>query len=269
MEFAPPPTQRFEADIGPEHLDRYARDGFLVIDRITSDEELEWLRGVYDTLLAMPTTGFLDGIFDLSRPYGDTTEPQLGQLLAPDRFVKLVHLTSFYQNAQRISSKLLKLPIPEMQTWCHLIFKGAMSPAETPWHQDEAYWEPTKRFHTLATWLPLDDVDTENGCLWYVPGSHRGEVRRHRHGGNDPAVHVLEFAEPADTSGAVPILLRAGGMTFHTPRTFHFSGVNRTNRIRRAWGTVFQSQPMLREAPAPHSWWHEGKAAHAERLKQR
>ena len=267
MEFAPPPTKRFEFDIGQAEVERYARDGFLVIDRITSDEELEWLRGIYDQLLAMPTTGFLDGMFDLSRPYGSTDSPQLGQLLAPDRFVTNLRETSYFRNAQRISSKLLSLPVPKLESWCHLIFKGPKSPAETPWHQDEAYWEPTKMYHTVATWLPLDDVDTENGCLWYVPGSHRGEVRPHRHGGNNPAVHVLEFAEPADTSAAQPIPLRAGGLTLHASRTFHFAGVNRTDRVRRAWGLVFQSAPMLRDEPVQHPWWFEGKAAHA-RAKQ-
>ena len=82
----PPPARRFEVDIGPDQLERYANDGFLVIERITSDEELEWLRGVYDALLAMPATGYLDGIFDLSRPYGSTAQPQLGQLLLPRTF---------------------------------------------------------------------------------------------------------------------------------------------------------------------------------------
>jgi hypothetical protein len=57
----------------------------------------------------------------------------------------------------------------------------------------------------------------------------------------------------------------AGGMTFHTSRTFHFAGVNRTARMRRAWGTAFQSEPILRDEPAPHQWWHDGKAAHAAR----
>ena len=269
MEFAPPPARRFEVDIGPDQVERYANDGFLVVERITSDEELEWLRGVYDALLAMPATGYLDGIFDLSRPYGSTAQPQLGQLLLPERFVTRIHETSFWQNARRISSRLLALPEPKLESWCHLIFKGANSPAETPWHQDEAYWDVHKKFHALATWLAIDDVDTNNGCLWYVPGSHRGDVKAHRHGGNDPAVHVLEFDEPADTSGAVPIPLEAGGMTFHTSRTFHFAGVNRTQRIRRAWGTAFQSEPIPRDEPAPHQWWHDGKAAHAARQPKR
>ena len=25
----------------------------------------------------------------------------------------------------------------------------------------------------LTAWIGLDDATTENGCLWYVPGSHR------------------------------------------------------------------------------------------------
>jgi len=269
MEFGAPPARELDVDIGDAEAAFYEENGFLAVARITTDEEVEWLRGVYDALLAMPATGYLDGMFDLSRPYGTTDMPKLGQLLLPERYVPQIQQTVMWRNARRIASRLLKVVEPKLESWCHLIFKDANSSAETPWHQDEAYWDVHKQFHALATWLPLDDVDTNNGCLWYVPGSHRGAVLPHRHGGNDPRVHVLEFNEPVDTSAGVPIPLAAGGMTFHQSRTFHYSGVNTTNRVRRAWGTAFQTEPVIRDTPVDHPWWHDGKKAHAEGLAKR
>ena len=41
------------------------------------------------------------------------------------------------------------------------------------WHQDYSYWTRTKPVAHLTCWIALDDVSLENGCLHYVPGSHR------------------------------------------------------------------------------------------------
>ena len=57
-----------------------------MLDRITTDEELEWLRATYDDVRrssavpASPTR-----VFDVARPYGSLDEPDLGQLLFPER----------------------------------------------------------------------------------------------------------------------------------------------------------------------------------------
>jgi hypothetical protein len=269
MDIRPVPTKPLDVDIGDREISFYAANGYLAVERVTTDEELEWLREVYDALLSMPPTGLLDGIFDLSRPYGTTDAPKLGQLLVPERLVPQIRSTVMWRNARRIASRLLAMPESKVESWGHLIFKGANSPEETPWHQDEAYWDVTKDYNALGTWLPLDDVDTDNGCLWFVPGSHRGEVLPHMHGGDNPAVHVLKFRNSVDTSAGVPVPLRAGGMSFHHARTHHYSGVNRTPRIRRAWANEFQTTPVARAVPKEFPWVAAGKKALAEAVEQR
>jgi hypothetical protein len=269
MEFRSLPAKEFEVDIGDAETDFYARNGYLAVQRVTTDEELEWLREVYDALLAMPPTGYLDGIFDLSRPYGTTDTPKLGQLLMPERIVPQIRQTVMWKNARRIASRLLRMPQAKIESWGHLIFKGANSLAETPWHQDEAYWDVTKDYNALGSWLALDKVDTNNGCLWFVPKSHYGDVLPHMHGGNDPKVHVLQFSEPVDTSAGIPVPLDAGGMTFHHARTHHYSGINKTDRVRRAWANEFQTTPVLRDKPKHYPWWEAGKSALAEEEAKR
>ena len=269
MEFGPLPTREFRVDITDRDVEFYATNGYLGVDRVTTDEELEWLRDVYDKLLTMPPTGMLDGIFDLSRPYGTTDTPKLGQLLVPERIVPQIRQTVMWRNARRIAARLLAISEAKTESWGHLIFKGAHSMAETPWHQDEAYWDVTKDYNALGSWLPLDDVDTENGCLWFVPKSHRGEVLPHMHGDNNPAVHVLKFRDAVDTREGVPVPLKAGGMTFHHARTHHYSGVNKTGRVRRAWANEFQTPPVARAVPKEFSWVAAGKKALAEETARR
>ncbi len=266
MEFAPLPKSDFEADIGPGEIAFYRENGFLAVPRVTDDAELEWLRDTYDRLLQMKPTGLLDGIFDLANPYGTTDTPKLGQLLQPERFVPQIRETRAWKNAHRISSKLLAQPIDKVVSWGHLIFKGVSSPEVTPWHQDEAYWDKTKDYDALGTWLALDKVDTGNGCLWFVPGSQRDDVHPHKHKNDDPSIHVLQFSGEHDTSRGVPVPLEAGGMTFHHARTWHYAGPNRTDRIRRAWAHEFQTEPVERDVPAERPWTDAGRKALAEAI---
>ncbi len=53
------------------------------------------------------------------------------------------------------------------------------------WHQDMAYWPPlTSSTATATCWLAVSDSSVENGCMRFVPGSHKeAELRRHRPGG--------------------------------------------------------------------------------------
>ena len=44
------------------------------------------------------------------------------------------------------------------------------------WHQDYSYWTRTKPMAHLTCWIGLDDATADNGCLQYVPGSHRWEL---------------------------------------------------------------------------------------------
>ncbi len=256
-------------DVDESDVAFFAENGYLSVARITTDEELEWLRTVYDELVARPRSGYLDGVFDLTRTYGTTDEPKIGQLLFPERSVPAIRDTSMWKNARRIASRLLQVAQSEVESWGHLIFKTPNSREATPWHQDEAYWETDKQYRALGAWMPLDDVSIDNGCMWFLPGSHRGEVLRHRHRGNDPSVHILELDQPCDTGAGVPIPLRAGGMTFHHCRTLHYAGPNNTSGMRRAWANEYQTAPLPRGARADRPWVDAGHKALRESLERR
>ena len=54
-----------------------------------------------------------------------------------------------------------------------LFCKPAKHGGVVAWHQDYSYWTRTKPMEHLTCWVGLDDADVDNGCLYYVPGSHR------------------------------------------------------------------------------------------------
>jgi hypothetical protein len=264
MELGPPPTTDFVVDVTEDDVAFFDEHGHLTVERITTDEEIDWFRAAYDEFEAMPRSGFPDTVFDVGRPYGSTAEPDLGQLLFPERRMKGVDGTAMYRNSRRIASRLLRVPADRLESWGHLIFKPPIRGSETPWHQDEAYWDTHLGYHAVGAWVALDDTDLDNGCLWFAEGSHKGEVLHHRHLGDDPRVHILEVTEPFDRSRAVPVPLSAGGVSFHHPRTLHHARPNTTERKRRAWATEYQTTPVSLEVPADRPWVGEGHQAMVE-----
>ena len=55
-----------------------------------------------------------------------------------------------------------------------VLCKPAVKGREVPWHQDGEYW-PMRPLATCSVWIALDPVGTQNGCMRFIPGSHRSE----------------------------------------------------------------------------------------------
>ena len=120
--------------------------------------------------------------------------------------------------------------------------------AETPWHQDEAYWDPAYAYEALSIWMPLQEATLENGCMQFIPGSHRLEVLPHQSIGNDPRVHGL-VTDKVNPAQAVACPISAGCCTVHHCRTLHYAGPNRSPEPRRAYILTFRLPPKPCDKP--------------------
>ena len=91
----------------------------------------------------------------------------------------------------------------------------------------------------LMMWLALDVVDEKNGCVRYVPGSHRAGVRPHARTG------VLGFSQgitdfgPADLQKEVAFPARPGDLLVHHALTIHRADGNNSDRTRKALGFIY------------------------------
>lgn len=260
------PQATFEVSLTAAEVEAFETRGFVSIGRITTDEEVAWLGEVYDWLFAEKIAAVRGGHFDLVRPYDSEGEDRLPQILAPEARLPQLKTTAFYRNGRKLASQLMRLDESLLRGWGHMIRKPARIGESLPWHQDEAYWDPTMVYRALGSWLPLDDATLENGCMKFIPGSHRSEVMPHRHVGDDPRVHAL-FTTPAkaDIARAVPVPVPAGGAVFHHSRTLHASGPNRTDRARRAYANEWQLAPVKAETTPERPWIDAGNAAWAAR----
>jgi len=132
------------------------------------------------------------------------------------------------------ASQLLGGPV---RFWHDQLFcKPARHGGVVAWHQDYSYWTRTKPMAHLTCWIALDDAGVENGCLHYVPKSHRWNLLpiKGLAGDMDAIREVLSPAQLLDFQKHVPIELKKGYATFHHPLLMHGSFENRTERQRRA-----------------------------------
>lgn len=249
LRFGPPPPSDLHVEPTPDEVAFYDENGYLIVDRITTDEEVDWLVPIFDAACSEvgPAT------YEPGKQPGEDGPPQLLQSFMPEmRFPELL-LTTYYRNAKRYAAALLKVPETDLTMWSHMIRKPALRSKPAPWHQDEAYWEPELDYHAIAAWLPLHDVTVERGCMQFIPGSNKGDVLQHEYVG-DPAGNLL-IAPDADPSTAVPCELKKGACTFHHPRTLHYTAPNTTELARLAFPMEFQLPPRRRDVPADNRPW--------------
>lgn len=254
------PPADFEPELAADAVEQFAQRGFVQVERITSDEELAWLERVYDWLFAGRSGGFKGGYFDLARPYETPGEDLLPQVLMPEIALPVLRETAFWRNGREIAARLLGVEAQGLRGWGHMIRKPPRIGESLPWHQDEAYWDPAFDYRALGCWMTLDPATLESGCLRFIPGSHRGDVREHRHIGGDDSVHGLETLD-VDERDAVDAPAPAGGAIFHSCRMLHSSRPNKSDHVRRGYANEWQLPPVPREIPYDRPWVDAGKRA--------
>ena len=117
------------------------------------------------------------------------------------------------------------------QLFCKPAYHGGV----VAWHQDYSYWTATEPMTHLTCWIALDDSTQDNGCLYYVPGSHRWNLLpvTGLTGNMDEIMTVLS-ADQQRAFHPIPIELKRGQCAFHHPLMAHGSYANRSERARRA-----------------------------------
>ncbi|MDA7605853.1 phytanoyl-CoA dioxygenase family protein [Verrucomicrobia bacterium] len=117
-----------------------------------------------------------------------------------------------------------------------LFSKPAKHGGVVAWHQDFSYWTWTEPMSHLTCWIGLDDVDKENGCMYYIPNSHRwGLLEKESLTGDMDAIREkLTESQVADFDKKIPVEMKAGEASFHHPLLMHGSYENNSERGRRA-----------------------------------
>ncbi len=114
------------------------------------------------------------------------------------------------------------------------IFKSPEIGGEVQWHQDGTYLY-TEPQSVIGFWFALDDATLENGCLYVIPGGHKGGLKsRFVRLGKGFATNLLE-ASDYQTEDAVALEAKKGDLVMLHGRLPHASEYNRSNLSRHAY----------------------------------
>lgn len=218
--------------LSDEQVEFYRRSGYVAGIRMLSDEQVEALRKELGAL-ADPTHEahqlFYEFHSNESRDPATTLFHALGAWRIAPAFHDLLWNPAFTVPA----SQLLDGPV---RFWHDQLFcKPAHHGGVVAWHQDYSYWTRTTPMAHLSCWIGLDDSTRENGCVHYVPGSHRWPLLPITGlAGDMQAIKEVLTEEQKAEFKPVAIELKRGEASFHHPLMIHGSYENKTDRPRRA-----------------------------------
>jgi non-heme Fe2+,alpha-ketoglutarate-dependent halogenase len=158
----------------------------------------------------------------------------------------LIHRPELYE-------RLAQLLGPNLLLWRSQVFLKPPGAPEITWHQAVSYLSEEQirctlyprdkdELFQLTTWLAFDDVDLENGCMQFAPGTHRN-VYPVRIGGEEAegfAKARVKLVFPLKEDEVVNMEMKAGQFVIFTERCIHGSPPNRS-KDRRRWGMAFRN----------------------------
>jgi hypothetical protein len=229
----------------------FSTNGFLAVTSISPSAELSEIRTILADLIARRVGEKEGALFDTMESSTSPGAPTSIQLTDPSNYNARLLETDYVRNATRIAHQLL----PNCFLRCNFVLlKRAKVGSGTPWHQDEAYFDPRYEHSTLTFWMPLQDVGPNDGCMIYVPGSPQMGMLEHRSLHGDTHTHSFECAISFDHDQRVTVPLRAGDCVIHGQTTLHCSTNNESSIDRYAYILTFATPTTLREQPRKAPW---------------
>lgn len=214
--------------LNPEQIAFYRDYGYLMVEDVFGPDEVAELRRVTEDFVeASRDVPASNARYDLA-PSHTAARPVVRRIKDPQKQHRVYAAAA---RSEKLLDILAGLLGPDIR-FDHgkLNIKPVGGGGTVEWHQDWAFY-PHTNDDILAVGILLEDCAAENGPLLVVPGSHKGPVYDHHHGG----VFVGAF-DPSELGAlrdqAVALTGRAGSCTFHHVRSVHGSSENRGARPR-------------------------------------
>ena len=216
-----------------EQVEFYRENGYLAGVRMLNDSQVDALREELSELVDPAHPGHQLFYEFNSNESADPTKIMfhaLGAWRITPGFHDLLWNPAFTVPASQL------LDGGAVRFWHDQIFyKPARHGGVVIWHQDYSYWRRTEPLAHLTCWIGLDDSTRANGCVHYVPGSHRWNLLPRAAFANDmDTIENFLSAEQKREFKPVAIELKKGECSFHHPLMVHGSFENLTERPRRA-----------------------------------
>lgn len=141
-----------------------------------------------------------------------------------------------FSHGPELAALAADLGLAEPQLWqSMLIFKQPRIGGEVRWHQDASFFV-TEPLSVTTFWFALEDATPDNGCLWVLPGGHRGPLReRFVREGDTLRMQALDATPWPAQDEALALPCETGTLVVFHGLLPHWSAPNRSARSRMAY----------------------------------
>jgi phytanoyl-CoA hydroxylase len=209
-------------------IDAYRSDGFVLIEDFLDEQELARWRAETDAAVAERLAemgeredSYYSRVFTQLLRLADT-HAGVAELILDARLGEIVATLAGVEGIRVWHDQaLIKPPYGN----------------PTSWHLDNPFWSFSSH-DAISIWVALDDTTIANGCLWYLPGTHRTARFEAIQIGENFGALFDEYPEWLEIE-PVAAPCAAGGAVFHNGLVAHGAGANMTPRPRRAMTCAF------------------------------
>jgi phytanoyl-CoA hydroxylase len=230
--------------LSKEEIQGYQDNGFVVINDFLSPQELEHWRQSVNTAVEERAgvkipgknikIGESDGINEDADYFGKVFD-QLLNLWQTNEAMKQI---MFDERIGKMAAQLAG--VDGIRIWHDqaLIKRPWANP--TAWHLDTPFWSFSHR-SAISIWVALDDATLENGCLYFIPGTHKlTSFDKITIGRNMDGIFDTYPQFRKMKTMAAP--MKAGSCSFHNGLTIHGANANMTNGFRRAMTCAYMPE---------------------------
>lgn len=229
----PRPGDRARWSLSSEQAAFFHEHGYVKGGRILDTRQIEVLREALEAI-RLGRNPRLAHLYEVDEAYRQAPDRHvfhfLGAWLADEAFHDVLWHPAVTVKAAQL------LETPRLRLWHDQVFyKPARHPGVVAWHQDYSYWTRATPARHITCNILLDDANLDNGCLQYVPGSHRwGLLPKLPLLKDMEALRSILSPEQQEAFRPQPMIVKAGECTFHHSHMIHGSYGNPSDRPRRA-----------------------------------
>lgn len=240
-------SQRTSPPISEEHRQQFLDEGYFILESVIPDEHLRILREACDQLI-------------------DLMHQEMDRLGTDHIHIshrgRRYHIAKQYHRVPRLSeyvfgdlmADVCRATIGDTAFlfYDQYVVKAAEQGMTFSWHQDGGYLGFPHRPY-VTVWAAVDDMTVENGTVYAMPFSQIG-IRT--------LVEHIRDPQTGDKTGyfgkapGVPAVVPAGSLVVLSSVTFHRSGANTTDKLRRAYVTQYSPEPIYK--PGSQDLMHLG-----------
>jgi ectoine hydroxylase-related dioxygenase (phytanoyl-CoA dioxygenase family) len=220
-------------ELSDEQVAFFHENGYVKGGRVLDSRQIEALRAALERIRTGENPR-LGELYEIDEDYRRAPDQNVFHFLGAWLIEAAFHDILWHPAITVKASQLLGTP--RVRLWHDQVFyKPARHPGVVTWHQDYSYWTRAAPPRHVTCWIGLDDSTLENGCVHYVPKSHRWNLLPKVSLTQDmDAIKSVMTPEQLAEFRPAPMILKAGECTFHHSHMLHGSWGNASDRPRRA-----------------------------------